>query len=253
MEMLQASSLLYTSQDRAKTRQRRPKNFFQASGFQKYLCTAFPAVYNCSTLTMQHDATVPRSEASEALMSSADCVTHWIQQIKDGDHAAVQKLLEHYFQRLIHLARKKLHLMPQLVDYGEDVALSAFKSLVLGAQRDRFARLQDREDLWRLLVVLTVRKAIDLLRKEGRAQHGGEVDVAQVLSREPTPEMAVQMADECRRLLNRLGNQELRSIALWKMEGYSNEEIAGKLDCVLRTVERRLQLIRQIWETEIAS
>jgi RNA polymerase sigma factor (sigma-70 family) len=184
-------------------------------------------------------------------MSSADCVTHWIQEIKDGDQAAVQKLLEHYFQRLIHLARKRLHQMPHLVDYGEDVALSAFKSLVLGAQQDKFARLQDREDLWRLLVVITVRKAIDLLRIEARAHQGGALDVTQVLSQEPTPEMAVQMADECQQLLDRLGNPELRSIALWKMEGYSNEEIAEKLDCVLRTVERRLQLIRQIWEAEM--
>jgi DNA-directed RNA polymerase specialized sigma24 family protein len=189
---------------------------------------------------------------SEELMSSADLITQWIQQIKDGDQAAVQKLLEHYFQKLVRLARKKLHMLPQLADYGEDVALSAFKSLVLGAQRQQFARLQDREDLWRLLVVLTFRKAIDLLRKESRHQQAA-LNVADFISQEPTPEMALQMADECRRLLDKLGNPELRSIALWKMEGYSNDEIAGKLNCVPRTVERRLRLIRQIWEAEILS
>jgi RNA polymerase sigma factor (sigma-70 family) len=186
-------------------------------------------------------------------MTSTDSVTCWIQEIKDGDQAAVQKLLEHYFQRLVHLARKKLHMLPQLEDYGEDVALSAFKSLVLGAQRDRFARLQDRQDLWRLLVVLTLRKAIDLLRKEGRHPQHADVNVAEFISQEPTPETALQMADECRRLLDKLGNEELRTIALWKMEGYTNDEIAAKLNCVLRTVERRLQLIRKIWEAEIAS
>jgi DNA-directed RNA polymerase specialized sigma24 family protein len=192
------------------------------------------------------------SEASEALMSSADCVTHWIQEIKDGDQVAVGKLLEHYFQRLVRLARKKLQMLPQLADYGEDVALSAFKSVVLGAQRNQFARLQDRTDLWRLLVALTFRKAIDLLRKEGRTPHEGDVGIAQLISREPTPELAAQMTDECRRLLENLGNAELRSIALWKMEGYTNDEIADKLGCVPRTVERRLQLI-QIWEAEIPS
>jgi RNA polymerase sigma factor (sigma-70 family) len=186
-------------------------------------------------------------------MSSTDCVTRWIQQIKDGDQAAVQKLLEHYFQQLVHVARKKLQTIPQLADYGEDVALSAFKSLVLGAQRGRFAQLQDRQGLWRLLVVLTLRKAVDLLRKERRHQQQGEVDIAQIISREPTPELALQMAEECRRLLDNLGDDELRAIALWKMEGYSNDEIAGKLDCTPRTVGRRLQFIRQIWEAEMAT
>jgi DNA-directed RNA polymerase specialized sigma24 family protein len=61
------------------------------------------------------------------------------------------------------------------------------------------------------------------------------------------------MADECRRLLDCLGDDELRAIALWKMEGYSNDEIAGKLDCTPRTVGRRLQFIRQIWAAEIAT
>jgi RNA polymerase sigma factor (sigma-70 family) len=184
-------------------------------------------------------------------MSSADCVTRWIEQMKQGDEAAVQKLVEHYFQRLVQVARKKLQILPQLADYDEDVALSAFKSVVLGAQREQFARLQDRQDLWRLLVVLTLRKAIDLLRKEGRIQKEDEVDIAQLLSHEPSPELAAQITDECHRLLDQLGNAQLRSIALWKMEGYSNEEIADKLHCVPRTVERRLQLIRQIWEAEI--
>jgi RNA polymerase sigma factor (sigma-70 family) len=186
-------------------------------------------------------------------MSSADCITCWLQQIKDGDQAAVQKLLEHYFQQLVQVARRKLETIPQLADYGEDVALSAFKSLVLGAQRGRFAQLQDRQGLWRLLIVLTLRKAVDLLRKEKRHHKQGDVEVAELLSHEPTPALALQMADECRRLLDNLGNDELRAIALWKMEGYSNDEIAGKLDCTPRTVGRRLQFIRQIWEAEIAS
>lgn len=185
-------------------------------------------------------------------MSSSDCVTCWLQQIKDGNDVAVQRLLEHYFQRLVYLARNKLHTLPHLADYGEDVALSAFKSLVLGAQRNQFSRLHDREDLWRLLVVLTLRKAVDLLRRERRQQRG-ELNLAEVISQEPSPEMAVQMADECHRLLDGLGDPELRSIALWKMEGYSNDEIAQKLDCVPRTVERRLQLIRQIWKAELSS
>src|SRR5262249_16748472 len=70
---------------------------------------------------------------------------------------------------------------------------------------------------------------------------------------EPTAEFAAQVAEECRRLLDRLGDAELRSVALWKMEGYTVEEIAARLGCVPRTVHRRLRLIQDLWQHEIAS
>jgi DNA-directed RNA polymerase specialized sigma24 family protein len=65
---------------------------------------------------------------------------------------------------------------------------------------------------------------------------------------EPTPEFAAQVAEECQRLLDMLPDDELCSIAVWKMEGHTNEEIAGLLGCAVPTVERRLRLIRKCWE-----
>ena len=56
--------------------------------------------------------------------------------------------------------------------------------------------------------------------------------------------------EESRRLLDLLPEPILRSVALWKMEGYTTEEIAGRLGCVPRTVERKLQAIRTFWGGE---
>ena len=75
--------------------------------------------------------------------------------------------------------------------------------------------------------------------------------LAEILSHEPSPEFAAQVADECRRLLDLLEDGELQQVALAKMEGYTIEEIAEHLGVVPRTVKRRLQLIRQIWEQEL--
>ena len=58
------------------------------------------------------------------------------------------------------------------------------------------------------------------------------------------------VADECRRLLDVLDDDTLRSVAIWKLEGYTNHEIAGKLQCVDQTVERKLRTIRSIWARE---
>jgi DNA-directed RNA polymerase specialized sigma24 family protein len=75
--------------------------------------------------------------------------------------------------------------------------------------------------------------------------------LAKLLNREPSPDEAAELADECRRLLESLKEPELRQIALWKVEGYTHEEIAARLDCVPRTIERKVSRIRQIWKHEL--
>ncbi len=190
-------------------------------------------------------------------MPSPGSVTHWIGQLKAGEAAAAQPLWEGYFRRMVELARQKLQGLPRRAADEEDVALSAFHSFCRGAGAGRFPQLSDRDSLWPLLMAITANKAVDLLRREHRLKRGGpppeaggpadEADVAQVLGREPTPEFAVQVAEECRRLLELLDDEGLRELALAKMEGYTNEEIAARLGCVPRTVERKLRVIRKLW------
>ncbi len=118
--------------------------------------------------------------------------------------------------------------------------------------QERPLQLADRSDLWRLLATRTVSRAIDLIRRHKPAETPGERDVEQLLSRELTAEEAAEIADECRRLLDLLNEPELRQIALWKVEGFTHEEIAAKLDCVPRTIERKVQRIRMLWKDELA-
>ena len=49
--------------------------------------------------------------------------------------------------------------------------------------------------------------------------------------------------------IHMLKDPNLRQIATWKLEGYTNAEIAKQLDCTLRTVQRKLDRIRGYWET----
>jgi DNA-directed RNA polymerase specialized sigma24 family protein len=107
---------------------------------------------------------------------------------------------------------------------------------------------------------LTVRKAINLTKHERRRSRGsGRVgvlsdleglDIEAVIGDVPTPELAAQVADECRRLLGALGDATLRQVAVWKMEGYTNAEIARRLGCVEHTVGRKLRSIREIWSAD---
>jgi RNA polymerase sigma factor (sigma-70 family) len=202
-------------------------------------------------------------------MAQDDSVTVWIGQLKTGDRQAAQELWERYFRRLVGLARKKLGDAPRRVADEEDVALSAFASFCRGAERGRFTELRDRDNLWPLLVLITSRKAADQVQRQRRQKRGGgavqgesalhgEGDtgptgggIGAVLGREPTPAFAAQVAEEFHHLLELLADAELQTIARRKIEGYTNEEIAAELDCVPRTVERKLRTIRSTWNQQV--
>jgi len=190
-------------------------------------------------------------------MSASGSVTRWIDGLRTGESAAARKLWETYFHRLVDLARKRLRALPRRAADEEDVALSAFDSFCRGAERGRFPRLDDRHDLWQVLLVLTQRKVADLAQHEGRAKRdwrraepieAADPPGAALEARDVDPAFAAQFAEECQRLLDALGDDGLRRLAVRKMEGYTNEEIAGLLNCSLATVERRLRLIRREWE-----
>jgi DNA-directed RNA polymerase specialized sigma24 family protein len=196
---------------------------------------------------------------------SQGSITRWIADLKQGDLGAANGLWERYFTRMVELARTRLR-GSRGRDAGsdeEDAALSAFDSLCAGLARGRFPQLGDREDLWRLLVVITTRKVMAQTRRQLREKRGGgsvrpaadladpgpdEEDhlLARAVGSEPTPEFAAMVAEEYRRLLERLDDDVLRKVAVLRMEGHTSDEIAEKLGCARRTVARQLALIRRI-------
>jgi DNA-directed RNA polymerase specialized sigma24 family protein len=197
-------------------------------------------------------------------MSPSDDVTVLIQRLKKGDREAVGLLWERYVRRLLGLARKKLGSFARGAADEEDVALSAFKSFCLRAEKDAFARLEDRDDLWQILALITTRKVADLLARESAAKRGGgrvcgesAVGAAdgsgdgqgmdQVPGRELSPAEVAELVDEYRQMLKELGDDTERQVAVWKLEGYTNKEIAERLECSVSTVERKLGLIRDAW------
>jgi DNA-directed RNA polymerase specialized sigma24 family protein len=192
-------------------------------------------------------------------MPSDGSVSHWIGGLQDGDPKAIEQLWQRYFHRLVGLARAKLRQSPGGMADEEDVALSAFDSFCRNAERGRFPDLSDRDSLWRLLVVMTARKAAHLRRDEGRQKRGGGNErtdpalIEAIVGHEPTPGFAAEAAEEFQRLLDLLKDSELQSVALWKMEGCAVEEIAGRLHYSPRSIKRKLQLIRTLWEKEIGT
>ena len=196
------------------------------------------------------------------ITSTPGSVTALVERVKAGDHEAVRLLWQRYYPRLVGLARKRLQAAPRRVADEEDAVLSAFNSFCRRAEQGQFPDLKDRDGLWALLVVLTARKAADLVKHQLREKRGGGKVHGDSALRpadgdsaggfdglegdDPTPEEAAILAEEVENLLGRLRDPALRQVAVWKLEGYTNAEIAERQGCSLPTVERRLALIRRL-------
>jgi DNA-directed RNA polymerase specialized sigma24 family protein len=194
-------------------------------------------------------------------MPSSHSITPWLSLLRDGNPEAAQRIWDRYFRRLVRLARKKLLGRRLGVADEEDVAISAIDSFCRNAREGRFPQLTDRDGLWKLLVVITARKAAHLLRDQGRqkrdgrrVQSAGPLDsdedqaaIEQLIGNEPSVDFAARVAEEYERLLALLDDDQ-RTIAIAKLEGRSNEQIAAHLNRALRTVERKMKLIRAKWQ-----
>jgi len=197
-------------------------------------------------------------------MSSPGSITHWLGHLKDGDRAALQPIWEAYFQRLVAQVRRRLAGTPRAAADEEDVVLSAFNSFCRATEQGRLPRLDDRHDLWMVLCLICRRKADDLRRYERRARRDARraldeaalaadtppedgSPLAWIQGREPSPDDVAALAEEGERRLRLLGDDELRAIAVMRLEGYSVEEVASHLGLTVRSVRRRVSLVRRIW------
>ncbi len=195
-------------------------------------------------------------------------ISRLFEELKAGNPQAAEGLWTVYFERLVTVARKQLGDAPKRVADEEDIALSVFQTLCVGAARGKFADHVRRDDLWHLLLHLTNHKLVNYVRRETRLKRGGG-DVRgesvflnpatgsdargldQIVRNEPTPSMLAALNEQHQRLLEMLANDTLRRIAISRMQGETNEEIADQLKLSVRSVERKLNLIRECWQREL--
>lgn len=214
---------------------------------------------------------------------SDDEVTAWIIRVRDGDEDAARNLWEHYCDQISEVARRTMKRSSRRIYDEEDVAVESFKHLLAGIRSGRFTELERREQLWRLLMVITSRKAAAMVESDLRQKRGGgevrgdsavlgdgemeegpteDDDRVPILKEEPEgfdrltsgtagPDIPALVADETENLLASLPDTTAEQIVRLKLQGYTHEEIAEQLECNVRTVERRLKQIRELWQRKV--
>lgn len=186
-------------------------------------------------------------------------VTRWLGQLRDGDEAAAGALWEFLSERLLRLARRQMQQNAEASYDEEDLALSAFTALWDQFRQGSYKTIEDRGELWQLIAVILLNKARNRRRDQNRICRGGQMTrcelssaiLAEFGTSDSNPATTAMMQDECQRMLTTLGKRDVQLVALLRVEGYTNEQIAQQLGCTRRSVQRRINLIRELWSEEL--
>ncbi len=204
----------------------------------------------------------------ESMVETPDEFDRLIARVRDADDEAINALWQTYFERLVRIAAMRIPANLKRVGDEEDIALSAFHSFVAGVRDDRYPDLARPDNLWGLLMTLTTRKAHAHLRRHTRKKRGsGAIRGESVFLNaggEPSggglgdfarsnaaPDVQMELSEALEELLSQLADEQLRQIAVMRMDGYLVDEIAKLLGLSKRAVERRLQLIRKTWSESL--
>jgi RNA polymerase sigma factor (sigma-70 family) len=179
----------------------------------------------------------------------------WRQQ---GDQEAARKIVDHYIDRLLPLARR--HLSQKLASRvdPEDIVQSVFRTFFGRLRQGKFV-FAEQDDLCKLLMRITLHKTLRQVAFHTAAKRNPRQETEQgkhhheqlmaVLDQEPTPEATITFLDQLEHLLTQLRPME-RQIVELRMQGLSNEEVANQLGVYDRKVRRVLHQIRAMARQE---
>ena len=193
-------------------------------------------------------------------------VTAWIAGLKSNDPEAQRKILTRFVERLVSYAERKLRGLNGGMVGPEDIASMAFQNF-FEKSPDEFASLLDRNDLWKILCMLAERRAIDAIRKSCAMKNGGNQlvnesglgvansDKRRTFDHFPSlqqpPDFSLMLSEEIEQRLDSLSDDAQRGIAILRMQGMTNCEISYALGISLRSVERKLGIIRDAFRSMV--
>ena len=188
-------------------------------------------------------------------------ITQWLQRLHSGEADAAKEIWNRYYPRVVRLAALQLIKSDDRSIDEEDVAQSTFRTVYLAVMNGKYPDIEDRRDLWRLLLVSTLNR----VRRHHRDSHTLKRSVNELVTQDQSrrrlimeisgPEAQAEMADLIETLFRRLDQEdptgELRQIALLKLEEHSASAIARRLKRRKNHVLQRIRLIRILWEESL--
>lgn len=198
---------------------------------------------------------------SDSLQTNGS-VTNWLRAIETGNDDAAHRIWDRYSEEIRKVARRRMRRLKRqdIVD-EDDIVISAYAALCLAARKGQLAKVLNREDLWGLMVVATLQKigqrtqylkadkrSMDLVADNAEVLDEFGSRLERIVCDAHGPESEAIHAERTERLLAKLDDPELRAVAILKIAGHTNDEIAVEMGLTRRTIQRMLNLIRLCWD-----
>lgn len=192
-------------------------------------------------------------------MSEDPRLTEWFRKMAEGDLEAANSLIEYFFPQLIAFSeaqyRQKFPTSHPVVEDAEDAAQSALKTLWRRSREGRFSDVVNRNQLWRLLAKITLRKIYAQRKRATAKRRGGIIDkhiyIGSLKMPDaclPAQESQAELHTNVRDALDALTDPVLRNIAALRLNGTDVKDIAEELDLSPRTIQRWIKEITETWE-----
>jgi DNA-directed RNA polymerase specialized sigma24 family protein len=176
-------------------------------------------------------------------------------RLRQRDNAAAAEVFRRFSHRLVALARTHLEARVRRKVDAEDVIQSVLKSFFIRYQEGQF-HLDDWNNLWSMLVVITLRKCghqVAHYRAACRSVERETVPLAasdeavhdwEAVARDPTPSQAALLAEAVTELMTDLNDALERQILEMALQGFVTADISSRVGRGERTVQRVLQRVR---------
>ncbi len=176
-----------------------------------------------------------------------------LRNAKLGDSTAEEQLHQAFVSRLVRLASSRINARFKSKIEPEEIVQSVFVSFFRRHAKGEFY-FEDWNDLWALLVKITVRKCANKVEGfmaakrnvnreiEGKVSNSRDSSI-NAIADEPTAEEVLIFNEMLDQLLDRLTEVQQQVVVL-RLEGHSNLEISEKIGRSERTVYRALNEVR---------
>ncbi len=184
-------------------------------------------------------------------------VLELVEQAQAGDDDAFTRLYEQYTEHLKHYLQSKISTRFQTRFDTDEVVISMWETVAKGLQQEGRFTFDEDEDVWRLLVSISLNKLRRNIERESAEKRGAHREQAlhdqqlDAIARRPSMEEQVHAGELIDQIVQRV-DAETAMILHMRLDGDLQAEIARKLDIDERTVRRKMQRVRQVVEQLLA-
>lgn len=199
----------------------------------------------------------------------------WLNRAVEGDEEGIEQLWRFFYPRLRAAVSRRIATMPRLAGEESDLTSKSLHGFLCHVLRSPDLDLTDLNSVWKLLRVVALRHINDVAKNRFSQKRGGLVSTTSLSQSIPgnrratrpdgsqyslvdelqdpsalDPGKSVLFDDLLEHLLSKLESEKVRQIVLMRLGGYSNGEIAELMKVSIRTIQRQIKELEQVWTSD---